>query len=310
MARIGSYGIAPSPVSSEDKLIGTDSVNNDATKNFTIQEITDFVLDNIAPGIIPTLQVVLDNGHSLTNGRNFQGTNAGVGNSGNYVNAFGSYSGYNNAGSDVNLFGQNSGFNNLGANVNAIGVTAAQNNIGSDVNAMGYGAGVSNLYDFVNLLGNNASADGNSQTVFGNGAVNARISFFNITDDRKYELPDASGTLALTSDISSPYLVYTAILSWLSGGLTATVLQNNTGATISWAIGGSGEAQGTASSSIFTINKTWIMPSSWRSGNQYFGLNGARTNDTLVSLYPIRPSDNSSTVGYTTYIPIEIRVYP
>jgi len=49
MARIGSYGIAPSPVSSEDKLIGTDSVNNDATKNFTIQEITDFVLDNIDP---------------------------------------------------------------------------------------------------------------------------------------------------------------------------------------------------------------------------------------------------------------------
>jgi len=123
---------------------------------------------------------------------------------------------------------------------------------------------------------------------------------------------DANWNILSAGSITAPqpYQVYTAILSWLSGGITATVLQNTTGATISWAVGGSGQAEGSASSSIFTINKTWIMPSSLQAGNQYFGLNGFRTSGTLVSLYPIRPSDNSVTISYTTYIPIEIRVYP
>jgi hypothetical protein len=43
MARIDSYQKAPSPISGADKLIGTDSANNNETKNFTIQEISDFV---------------------------------------------------------------------------------------------------------------------------------------------------------------------------------------------------------------------------------------------------------------------------
>jgi hypothetical protein len=52
MGKISQYGIAPSPVSSEDKLIGTDSVNNHATKNFTVQEIFDYVSSNI-PSLPP-----------------------------------------------------------------------------------------------------------------------------------------------------------------------------------------------------------------------------------------------------------------
>ena len=43
MARIESYVKASSPISGADKLIGTDSANNNETKNFTIQEISDFV---------------------------------------------------------------------------------------------------------------------------------------------------------------------------------------------------------------------------------------------------------------------------
>ena len=108
--------------------------------------------------------------------------------------------------------------------------------------------------------------------------------------------------------LSGPYKVYTAILAWEVGGITATVLQNNTGATISWA--DTGEAEGTADNAVFTSGKTWVMPSSWQAGGEYFGLNGFRISDTLVRLYPIRPSDNTSTVSYTTYIPVEIRIYP
>ena len=43
MGKISSYINASSPISGSDKLIGTDSANNNETKNFTVQEIADFV---------------------------------------------------------------------------------------------------------------------------------------------------------------------------------------------------------------------------------------------------------------------------
>jgi hypothetical protein len=43
MARIESYPAAPSPISGADKLIGTDSANNNETKNFSVQEVSNFV---------------------------------------------------------------------------------------------------------------------------------------------------------------------------------------------------------------------------------------------------------------------------
>jgi len=138
----------------------------------------------------------------------------------------------------------------------------------------------------------------------------AEIKATNLTANRSHQLPDADGTVALLSDISAPYAVYTAILSWLSGGVTATVLQNTTGATISWAIGIGGWAEATISSPLFVAGKTFTMPSSWQAGSQYFALNGVRISTTVINFIPIRPSDNSTTVGYTTYIPIEIRIYP
>ena len=46
MAKIGTYTLASSPISGADKLVGTETTNNDATKNFTIQEISDFIFQN------------------------------------------------------------------------------------------------------------------------------------------------------------------------------------------------------------------------------------------------------------------------
>lgn len=43
MARIGTYTLATSPISGADKLVGTETTNNDATKNFSVQEVSDFV---------------------------------------------------------------------------------------------------------------------------------------------------------------------------------------------------------------------------------------------------------------------------
>jgi hypothetical protein len=157
---------------------------------------------------------------------------------------------------------------------------------------------------------NNVLGDGGILGIKKADGTTGEIKGTNLTANRNYELPDQSGTLALTSDITTPYSVYTAILSWQSGGVSATVLQNTTGANISWAVGIGGWAEATISSALFVADKTFIMPSSWQAGSQYFALNGFRISTTVINFLPIRPSDNSVSVGYTTYIPIEIRIYP
>jgi hypothetical protein len=120
---------------------------------------------------VPTLQEVLDNNHDLLNGNNFQGTSAGA--------------------------------NNTGINNTGVGDNSLVDNTGSYVNALGQGGGDSNAYSHINLFGLGASADADNQTVFSkDGTAMARISYADITSDRKYELPDKSGTFALLSDTS------------------------------------------------------------------------------------------------------------
>lgn len=172
---------------------------------------------------IPTLQQVLDNNHDLVNGNNFQGTSAGLNNTGSNVNAFGYvagrantkdslnafgyFAGDGNTGTYVNVFGRGAGIGNTGDNLNAFGISAASSNTGKNVNAFGSSAGLNNTFKDVNLFGEGATADSKGQTVFslvndeGTQIYNGRLSFAQITANRKWELPNASGTLALTSDI-------------------------------------------------------------------------------------------------------------
>lgn len=46
MAKIESYTVAVSPISGSDKLIGTDTAHDNATKNFTISELFSFIFEN------------------------------------------------------------------------------------------------------------------------------------------------------------------------------------------------------------------------------------------------------------------------
>jgi hypothetical protein len=46
MAKIETYTIANSPISGSDKLIGTDSAHDNATKNFTVSELFTFIFEN------------------------------------------------------------------------------------------------------------------------------------------------------------------------------------------------------------------------------------------------------------------------
>lgn len=157
---------------------------NKAAGTYTIATTTDITT--------PTLQQVLDNNHDLVDGNNFQGTGAGVFNTGNQVIGFGT--------GTVN--------SNSGVGVNAFGFQAFQANTANHVNGFGQEVGASNTYKNVNLFGYQAYADANNQNVFskwisGTTRYLGRLSFNNITTDQKWELPDATGTLALTSNIGT-----------------------------------------------------------------------------------------------------------
>jgi hypothetical protein len=171
-------------------LTYTPTATDDVTKGFV--QNTRWILDNgdlyvctdptegaavweFITGAVPTLQEVLDNNHDLVNDNFFAGTEAG----------------------DLNT----------GINVNALGGNAANNNTGENVNAFGNSAGLVNSFNNVNLFGNSATADEDGQTVLSkDGAIMARISTTDLTATQKYTLPDASGTIALTSDITTPTL--------------------------------------------------------------------------------------------------------
>jgi hypothetical protein len=175
----------------------------------TVQSVTGSAVDNTDPlnPVInstgtPTLQEVLDNNHDLVDGLNFQGSFAGDGNTGIFVNAFGQDAANTNTGTLVNAFGTEAAIDNEGNDVNAFGNIAAGFNTGSNVNAFGDNAGNGNTFNNVNLFGTSATADENGQTVLSkNGIIMARISTTELTATRKYNLPDANGTLALLSDI-------------------------------------------------------------------------------------------------------------
>jgi len=209
----------------------TPAVTDDTTKGFVIgsrwildngdlyvctDATTGSAVWNLISNALPTLQQILDNNHDLISGINLQGTNAGGGNTGVGINAFGTNAGSNNQGNRVNFLGTESGSNNTKDNVNALGYQAANGNTFKNVNAFGF----------------QATADSDNQNIFSkwiSGVTKylGRLSFNNITADRKWELPDASGTIALTSDINTP-----SLQEVLTEGNTATDLEINLDNTI------------------------------------------------------------------------------
>lgn len=172
-------------IAANDSILPTNTLywNNLGAGYPLVQEPADWnstsgnnqILNKPTIGITPTLQEVLDNNHDLVDGNFFAGTGAGDG--------------------------------NTEINVNAFGGNAANSNTGMNVNALGDSSGIGNSFNNVNLLGNSATADENGQTVLSkDGAIMARISTTELTDTRKYNLPDGDGTLALTTDVTTPTL--------------------------------------------------------------------------------------------------------
>lgn len=240
---------------------------------------------------------------------NAMGIAAAFGNTHDDLNALGESAGVNNGGADVNALGNVAAGNNTGDDVNAMGRNAADTNSGNCVNAIGNNAGVNNTYDHVTLLGCSATADADDQLVFSNGAgFNARISNTNITANRKYELPNASGTIALTSDIppSIGYLVYTAIISQTgTSAPTAIVLENTIGAiTLSYSLVGQYRIN---SSGLFTLNKTVIYGNSISNNSDTIFYIPQTVNYCSINTRTLGGS-TANDILFNTFV--EIRVYP
>ena len=221
---------------------------NTVTGGGGIESVTGTAVDNTDPlnpiVNISTLQEVLDNNHDLVDGNFFAGTDAGDGNISTNVIGIGSNAAIINEGNSVNALGQDSANGNTGSEVNALGSFAAFVNGGSNVNALGSFAGMSNAFSYVNLFGENAQADENGQTVLSkDGAIMARISTIDLTDTRKYNLPDADGTIALTSDIPdlTGYVPYTGATQDVNLGefglLTGNIEFDNTPTNLPTAAG-------------------------------------------------------------------------
>jgi hypothetical protein len=115
---------------------------------------------------------------------------------------------------------------------------------------------------------------------------------------------DASKTknflISTLADYFVPYQIYAALLTQ-SGAVNppvATILQNNTGATIAWTRTTTGTYTATANSNIFTANKTAVIinQGSGASGNT---LQWASTTTSTVAIF-----NGILTAGF-----IEIRIY-
>ena len=80
------------------------------------------------------------------------------------------------------------------------------------------------------------------------------------------------------------YKVYTALLTQTgTAAPVATILKNNTGATLTWARTGSGTYTVTASSNAFTSNKTLVF---YNLGEYAFSIGQpwTRTSDTVITI--------------------------
>jgi hypothetical protein len=140
--------------------------------------------------------------HNTGDNQNALGFEAGQDNTGANQNALGNKAGGDNTGNNQNALGENAGKNNSGKSQNAFGKNAGQDNTGDNVNAFGENAGDGNSFNNVNLFGVGAQADEDGQTVFSkDSGIFARFSTADLTETRKYTLPDADGTLALLDDI-------------------------------------------------------------------------------------------------------------
>jgi hypothetical protein len=123
----------------------------------------------------PTLQEVLDNNHDLVDGLNFQGTNAGLGNTGINVIGIGDGVAQANSGNNVVSIGSDANCaENIGDNVIALGIDTASSNSGSYVVAMGFGSLSANTADEAVAIGRECAQSNTGDFLIALGSASAQ----------------------------------------------------------------------------------------------------------------------------------------
>jgi hypothetical protein len=149
--------------------------------------------------------------------------------------------------------------------------------------------------------------------VIDNGTSWATIRANNLTNDRTYQFPDAEGTIALTTDVGLPYLVYSALLSFDGSTVTATVLQNTLGQTITWTNPSNGVFRASSTGNPFVEEKTWMTSGGYNNGSSPMIVTSERKNPfptrTIDYNFFLHDGTQNSTPLIQNY-PVEIRVYP
>jgi hypothetical protein len=197
MAKISSYPQADVPLSGSDMLIGTDVVNDNETKNFTLSELAAFIGGTIGGAFVPytgaTGSVNLGSNSltalnvSITGGL---AANNVFGNSGQVLTSTGIGVQWTNfaptlqqvltAGRDLtndrNFQGQGSGTSNTGISVIGFGINSASLNTGNNVIGLGVSSVISNEGTYVIGIGVNASSNQTGSDVIG---IGRQASFFN-----------------------------------------------------------------------------------------------------------------------------------
>lgn len=126
-----------------------------------------------------------------------------------------------------------------------------------------------------------------------------------ITEENKTVQFTVGQIAGFANSYSLGYTVYTASLTQTgTAAPVATIMQNTTGKTFTWARTGAGLYTVTANNATFTANKTILLLSSSRAGDV---LSGVVTNTTVATLNQgSAAGGNTDTMTGST---IEIRIY-
>lgn len=140
-----------------------------------------------------------------------------------------------------------------------------------------------------------------------------------VTGDHVYTLPNASGTIALTSQLPvPPYKSYVALLEFVnSTTIIPTVIYNTIGNgsgdginDIAWSYNSSAQPKAVMSAgSPFTANKTVCVNSTYAQGNVIYNLSGYRNSNNQVRFYSVQISNSTASIAFVPFVYVEIRVY-